>query len=163
MLILDLLVVGTLFCWFVCSILAQRRPTRMFTFDPGGLLPNYRFFAPRPISFDLYLVTRTSDRDSKGTWEFYDVSQKSLGCLVWNPHHRLRKGITDLVGSLRRAANSAHIHLTHPYLVLLNLTVNRYGNRPDVNGVQFALVRSYGYERSSLEMFFISNIHASRP
>jgi hypothetical protein len=159
--IIDLLVIGALFSWLILSILAQRRPTRVFKYDRLGLLPNYRFFAPRPISYDLFLVTRAYGEDGvQEAWRFYDIAQKGLWCFIWNPRHRLRKGITDLISSLRQHRDVGSLHLTHAYLVLLNLTTARYRMRGHVAKVQFALVRSNGYEGGDPEMFFLFHIHA---
>jgi hypothetical protein len=147
--------------WLFMAILAQRRPSRILRYDVLGLLPNCRFFAPRPIAFDFEIYSRSFDRlGAPSVWKPLVTSVKGSWCCLWNPGHRLRKTCADLTKLLRQHRKNADVlHLSHPYLQMLSATTELYRDALDATSVQFAITRSRGYEDDTLEIIFLSYTH----
>ncbi|UTW62799.1 hypothetical protein KFE98_01180 [bacterium SCSIO 12741] len=88
-------VITMLAMFSIASILYQIKPIQkvLLKYDPLGLLPNYSFFAPKPISNDFRIVYRVKDRKE---WEEVPMYQKFyLFRFLWNPFKYYNKGFID--------------------------------------------------------------------
>jgi hypothetical protein len=92
--------------WFVATILSQhpqRTFDRLWHHDPTGtLLPDWRFFAPRPGQHDTVLLRRELDADGVETpWKLViDAVPRAWHHGVWFPRRRLDKGVNDLCNQI---------------------------------------------------------------
>lgn len=156
--------------WFGCTILAQFSSNRLSAWllarDEFGLLPNWLFFAPNPISYDLAILARhANSQDATGDATWFLVYESPYGLQpfrrsVWHPEARLDKAIHDLAEDLLRNKESqGHIELTPAYLCFLNYTDQAISTESK-HYFQFALLRYT--ETDSVDMHglvFVSKIH----
>jgi hypothetical protein len=159
----DLLIASLLAAWMAFSILAQRITSSVFRFDVTGLVPNCRFFAPKPVSLDVTIHIRQGNSSGDfSAWRPVLEARKEWWCFVWNPEHRLKKALFDLTEMLQlHGDNTETRHLTFPYLALLNLTLNHASARNGFSRVQFIISGYAGYEDSVHNIIFLSNLHES--
>jgi hypothetical protein len=157
----DICAATFLLTWLVCSCVAQWDVPWLFRLDFLGLFPNCKYFAPKPISLDLAVYVRSiDDKENFSPWRSLVPAQKGVLCAIWNPQHRLRKAIHDLLGMLQQHdAKEETRHLSLPYLLLLNATTAKLcaGNR--VAGVQFVISGYAGYENAVQDIIFLSHLH----
>lgn len=153
-------VVTILTIWLCLSVAAQRRNFRYRQFDALDLLPNGRFFAPRPISFDYFIYVRFKRGDGATLdWQPLHNLAKPWWCFIWNPQHRLRKASSDIVKLFRRTKRAGgEVQLSHPYLLILNAATSS-GSSNDVTDVQFLLTRAASFESPQREAIFLSEFH----
>jgi hypothetical protein len=93
-------------------------------FDTLGLVPEWRFFAPKPGRGDHVLLYRDSaDGRGWGPWtELSLVAPRRWHHFVWNPERRAKKALLDFVAALMatiRATGTEGVEITTPYLALL--------------------------------------------
>jgi hypothetical protein len=160
--IYDGLVLSFFGLWFLCSCIAQRRVLpRVLRRDQAGLIPNCRFFAPRPVSFDLSVYLRTQDeRGCHSSWQPLVEGDKTSLCFVWNPSHRLRKTVYDLTDMLQQQDRRETWHLSYPYLLLLNACTTAARSLPEHGRrVQFVITARAGYEDIIQNIIFLSHFH----
>jgi hypothetical protein len=151
--------------WLVASCFAQRRPafvlrTRFYNF--AGLLPNYRFFAPKPLSADFAILWRCPDEfDSQ--WLTFTPINKRFWCVLWNPEQRIHKAISDATTLLLRAkrAYPQRVQFSYPYLLILNV-VSAVAAKHGKGSVQFAISRSSGPRSCCAVLIFQSGKHQVR-
>ncbi|TDD04278.1 hypothetical protein E1292_19230 [Nonomuraea deserti] len=152
------MVAGALAAWFVVTLLSQhpRRKTEWLRdLLPGGLIPDWRFFAPEPVQHDLVLVHRTVAANGDQTrWRVTTpVSDRSLLHLVWFPQRRMEKALHEIAGELLgQAATGTRTWTSHHTFGLCRDHVIRAARREPaghhsiVIGVQFGLLRRPGEE-----------------
>lgn len=149
--------------WFICSCFAQQQILpRYFAHDLLGLLPNCRFFAPKPVSFDLAVYLRTRDEaGALSPWLPLIAQGKTCICVIWNPGHRLRKTVYDLTDMLQMQRETRDTwHLSYPYLLLLNACTTAARALPEPpTRVQFVITAYAGYESSIQNIIFLSHLH----
>jgi hypothetical protein len=159
--------------WLIVSIAAQlpwKPLTRLRNYDPCGIIPNWSFFAPRPVTFDYHLLYRDQLWDLKLTdWtEIPLVLPRSWWCFVWNPQRRKKKALFDscsmlvrLLGIFKKQGitNPAAMHRSVPYLMLLNYVSQL--PHPNARGTQFVVMRTFGTEsKPDQALVFMSQFHA---
>ena len=148
--------------WAILSCVVQRTGVpHIVVFDDLGLLPNNRFFAPRPVSMDLALLVRFRDGASDATpWRSMVRGRKHpLLCFVWNPQHRVRKALYDSTELLQDGRLSADIvHVSYPYLLLLNVATAQ-ARHEGHEYVQFAITAYPGFESGIHNLVFLSSFH----
>jgi hypothetical protein len=79
-------------------------------YDILGFIPNYKFFAPNPVQYDLVLLVRFARLDSRsdeelGFSEWVDleaVCVRKSYFFFYNPYRRIYKSISDLFSALIR-------------------------------------------------------------
>jgi hypothetical protein len=147
--------------WFLFSILAQSDKPIVLKYDHLGLLPTCRFFAPRPVSKDFSVYAKaTGSMNYSTAWKPLFYSKKNWWCFIWNPQHRLRKTIGDLLRQLETTKEMDEFkHLSLPYLTLLNSATSIFAKDKHAESVQFMLTSFAGYEDSTNELVFLSNVH----
>jgi hypothetical protein len=132
--------------------------------DYFAMIPAWTFFAPNPGTTDVHLLYR--DKLSDGAvmgWREVPYHTSALR-VVWNPHKRLQKGLSDLGNELQRYAAD---HLEQPELILtssgfialLNF-VTRQPHALSTAFTQFAIARSYGFDsQERADVMFLSAFH----
>jgi hypothetical protein len=93
-------------------------------FDTLGLVPEWRFFAPKPGRGDHALLYRDSlDAREWGPWtELSLVVPRRWHHFLWNPERREKKALLDFVAALMaiiRETGTEGVEITSPYLALL--------------------------------------------
>src|SRR5205809_5017290 len=119
-------VIVILAAWLAATVALQLPRTRRWLQerDVCALLPEYRFFAPRPAEGDLHLLFRDTYADGTvGRWtEICRLKPLRLSHALWNPDKRERKALFDCVVLLLRLRppQPRALAVTTPYLLLLN-------------------------------------------
>jgi hypothetical protein len=164
----SLLLIG----WFAASVSAQVFQgvhDRLWFVSRFGLIPSWRFFAPRPAMDDTHLLYRDRFRTQViGPPHCVStIEDRRWHHLFWNPQKFHNKVFTDLCQSMRRhlrqinqdSVDSRVIVLSTPYLVLLNL-VMRMPRPPDVEARQFILVTEKSFaEDPDRKIVFVGEFH----
>jgi hypothetical protein len=161
----DLAVGVVLTAWLAASILGQisgKVSTAVRRKDPAGLVPNWSFFAPRPVTFDYHLLYRDELWDLTLTdWtEIRLVEPRRWWTFIWNPDRRAKKALFDSCSMLLRlqaaqreagvlTANS--LQYSVPHLMLLNYVSQRA--HPNARGTQFILIRTFGPDATPAPQF----------
>jgi hypothetical protein len=148
--------------WLLASWVAQPRPSpvlRTRLYDIFSLLPNYRFFAPKPIAADYMLLWR-SPLSTDTSWMTFIALEKRWWCFAWNPNHRVRKAICDSTTLLlrERRIRPDWIHLSYSYLLMLN-AVSALAEAQSFTSVQFAIRRSTRSDGGRETLIFVSHVH----
>lgn len=167
------IVVGLILgAWFAASVIHQVAPRwwRSFnTFDRLRLLPQWRFFAPRPGRHDHHLVIRDIVESVPTPWRQIDIgsSPPAIRWLV-NPCRFRQKALSDYISTLlaaRRAletpdGGASAAMLSLPYLAILSWVVAQPAAiRPCSR--QFAVVATTGHgQRRELRIIYISETHS---
>lgn len=170
----DYAILAVLAVWLIASIMAQSRESRLLKTrwrDFLGLLPNYRFFAPEPISFDHKIVYRVLVNDLEaGPWSPLSIPPRHRHSWVWNPHQRLATGVNDVVNLLFRYAQDpfwlSRLHVSLPYILILNhlSALVRVECRETIAAsekvaIEFAITRAPGFENNQELVVFKSYAH----
>jgi hypothetical protein len=166
--------------WFVVSAIGQiPRFKAIRTYDPLSLIPNFSFFAPKPLENDYHFVFRCKYRDGEiSNWvELPYCEKRRPWSPIWNPDRRQQKALIDSCSMLMRyisflreslARNKQKnqkrnpvlaVQTSVPYLNLLN-HVSLVQDSPEAVGVQFALLSDPGpilNQRS--RVIFMSSLH----
>ena len=160
----DIVIVAVLAGWFIASVLAQ--PRNSFLLKPRwsafrGVLPNYSFFAPKPVAFDYQIFYRVVRANGvAGEWIPIDLPAKLFYCFLWNPQQRLKKAVHDLVKVLFRYRQGdliKKIHTSHAYVLLLNHVKSI--TRPEDASVQFVVTQTKGFEDKEEHVLLVSHLH----
>ncbi|MFB9688298.1 hypothetical protein [Amycolatopsis plumensis] len=162
---------GLLGSWFVATALSQD-PFRKFPgarrYDPSGaVVPDWRFFAPRPGMHDYHLLFRDELPDDSVTeWrEILPVEQRVPRHFVWYANRRAEKVLGDsvvgIIGFSKEADRKKEdIQLSISYLTLLNYLTYQEKHHPDAKRTQFLIAASAGYDETEEPMMmFLSNLH----
>lgn len=153
--------------WFLAICVHQLPITaarQLTTWDPIGLLPVWRFFAPMPGNFDFHLLYRDQLADGTITpWtEYRPLLSRSPWSFIWNPDKRQRKALLDLAQELvrfQREQSREQLLLSVPYLVLLNF-VSELPRPEPRQGTQFAIMVSRGAAHDEEpQLLFLSSLH----
>lgn len=137
------------------SVVAHVSPRRLGEWlwnTPLLFIPRWTFFAPYPGVRDYQILARCRiDDGSISEWrELLFAEPRTIVGSLWNPPKRVKK---KLYFALRILVQSAPRHgpqgivSTPPYLTVLSYVVSLL-RRPDVQAVQFMVVRSYGFVTS---------------
>src|SRR3954451_23374556 len=149
----------TLVSWFVIAVLAawvgataalQLPRSRVWLRGQPicVLIPEYRFFAPKPVEGDYHLLYRDLYADGTTTaWtEACVLEPRTLLHALFNPAKRERKALFDAVVQLQdlHPKEPRAIAMTVPYLAVLNYV----SHLPRTQGpvyTQFSVMQSYGW------------------
>jgi hypothetical protein len=90
--------------WLLCCILNQiSRERNVFRlWDPLGLIPCWRLFAPRPLRLDYRILYRTLDiHDRFSAWQVTGLPpERPSWAGIWHPQARTRKIVIETVQQL---------------------------------------------------------------
>ncbi|WP_174856197.1 hypothetical protein [Streptomyces otsuchiensis] len=154
-----LLVAGTL-CSQHPSVAFARVSRKDFC---GGLLPNWRFFAPNPAQHDYHFLYRTLNESGETSdWQPLEVIVgRKPHQVLWFPGRRPEKAVFDIGSDLLPSLDKGFEVLVHlpSYRMLVayfRAEIRASGNQ-DVKGFQFTLARAAGYDESEEpEIIFVS-------
>ncbi|MDB5127092.1 hypothetical protein [Mucilaginibacter sp.] len=143
-------VITTLAIFFIASVFYQVKSLqgKFAKFDILHLLPNYSFFAPRPMVNDYRLVYKII-----GSEEWLEVplyKYFSLQRIFWNPFKYYNKGMIDcfnfLIAEFNNLAedNKDFILISENYLNILMLIVDHIKDKEAT--IRFAIVAAEGVE-----------------
>lgn len=158
--------------WFIVSVLAQLFDgvgARVPLASRLGLIPSWKFFAPRPRMNDMHLLyrDRLTNQETGGLCCVGTIEDRRWYHLVWNPKKFDNKMFNDIAASLR--SNLRHIKseeldtriimLSTPYIVMLH-QVMRIPHRPDAEARQFIIATARSFEEDpDRKIVFISEFH----
>jgi len=131
--------------------------------DILNFLPAWYFFAPRPVTYNLYLLYRDEYSNNElSAWKQVEFSTiRKWWHFAWNPKKRLNKSFfdifKDLMDHIKINSKEEFIVTSLPYLVLLNFITNKE-HASFAQRTQFAVIRKEaGMEEH--EMLFVSFFH----
>jgi len=147
------LVSGVLATFFVASALFQIKKIQSIIakYNFLGLLPNYSFFAPKPLVNDFRLVYKLVSSEEQEWIEVPMYRRFSLVRVFWHPFKYYNKGMIDtcqfLMQEFRALETKKYIQLSLHYLtVLLAISKHVKSSGIDCSEVRFAIVTSEGRE-----------------
>ncbi|WP_070011781.1 hypothetical protein [Streptomyces abyssalis] len=160
----------TLAGWLVVTLVNQH-PHRVFdrlrSYDKVGLLiPNWRFFAPKPARHDFHLLYRTlSTADQQSPWKAAStIAARKWSQVVWFPGRRQEKAVFDICSELASAVGNPNIKITETpaYRLLRRFVLRRIEEAdedwPEVRGYQFLITQYSGHDHSEEPTYvFISS------
>lgn len=155
-----LLACAGLSAWFTATA-ASQHPHRAFDrlrhWDPTGLLvPDWRFFGPRPATHDLHVVHRVLASDGEQTrWrETTRITPRVWRHAVWFPDRRRDKAMFDICKELitLMATPSRDVTTTAPFQLLSEFVASEVrreaANGPPPRGFQFLIVSHTGHDQA---------------
>lgn len=155
-------VIFLLTVFIIATIFAQFKDSKVRKYDILGLLPSFRFFAPRPVTRDLKIYAQAIDINGNETkWKELFGGEKQWYCFLWNPQHRLRKAVIDIYSDIDEFREAKDIwHLSFPYLILLYSSTFLFNSDSNNTHVQFMITCYAGNEEQVHDIIFKSNVHA---
>lgn len=162
--IYDYLIITFLLIFLIASFFAQFKDAKIRNYDYLGLLPSFRFFAPRPVTRDIRVFATGFDTNGNSSnWQELFAGERSWHSFFWNPQHRLRKTVIDLYADIDEYREAENIwHLSFPYLVILNAATFLFASDPKFQNVQFMITCYAGSEEETHDVIFKSNVHSIR-
>jgi len=150
--------------WGIASIMMQLSTSKILRFNFYGYLPYCRFFAPEPVSYDTRFYVRGTFSNGQVTpWLEPVAERRTSAYFLWNPTSRLEKGLLTIYKELKIYLEyKDSIHLSFPYVKLLNIAVGWYKNNQSISHVQFMITKHVGFEDNTRECVFLSSVHKIR-
>lgn len=160
MIYVEILYLVVFTCWLVITLVWQfpafrTRNTLVSRINRYlKLWPIWTFFAPNPGMFDIHVLYRDVDEDSKlSKWsEVNIIVERKPHHIIWNPHKRYTKLIVDAVSYINGETDPGSIPFSKGYLVLLNLVISERKLLEKPIARQFSVVKS-GYLNGEKEIF----------
>jgi hypothetical protein len=151
--------------WLLISLLAQGRSSdvrilnkKLRKWDVFNVIPNYKFFCPKPAQLDYHLFFHFKRQDgSWDNWTELDIRKRHpFWCFIWNPHKRGRKVLVKFVKSVREKHKREKGHL---YYMMLN-SLRNYVTDPEGTVAQFKVISRQDLLPSSEDVVvYISEVH----
>ncbi|MEU6705607.1 hypothetical protein [Streptomyces wuyuanensis] len=152
--------------WLTATLYSQH-PNRVFDgvrrFDPSGLLlPDWRFFAPRPAAHDFHVLYRTLTADgAQSAWRpAFRIAKRRWRHTLWNPTMRVYKTLFDICSGIAAVPpDRAELPRTPEYRLLRDFVgrhLEQDANSSDVAGFQFVVVQYSGYAPGEPQYLFVS-------
>jgi hypothetical protein len=132
--------------------------------DTCLLLPEYRFFAPRPAQGDFHILFQDTYADGTASeWtEIIPPTKRRLTHAIWNPYKRERKVLFDAANLIIILGNTKPqpvMELSTPYILILNY-ISSIPRTPRAEFTQFKLLMSYGWWTTRRSrVIFLSRLH----
>jgi hypothetical protein len=107
MIVAELLVFLFYVLWGCLSLASQMKDEfkeKIKKIDRLRLIPNYKFFCPKPVRYDYHLYYKIGGPDSEEeTWREIGMGDKNnFTCFIWNPQKRYRKIFYKCIKIMRR-------------------------------------------------------------
>ncbi len=146
------LIIAILGIFTILSIAFQVRAKLPFKgiwrFDNSGLMPNYTFFAPRPLTQDFRVIYRSSGEGGKKDWQELDIYKKApFLSFCFNGFKYYNKGLIDsciaLLTEFRELNDDSKnfIQVSSNYIGIFNvIKSNLEGGSTVHKEVEFAVV-----------------------
>ena len=159
------LVIGFFGIWALLCLLVYIPSLKIFIRqrDWFRLIPEWRFFAPRPAQGDFHLLYQDTFHDGSCTnWtEVRPMIERSRWNIFWNPGKRERKALFDAVNQLnvRISLSDKALEGSTAYLTLLN-HISSLPRSLSPAFTRFLLMQSYGASpEKEPDVTFISGVH----
>ena len=128
-------------------------------------VPNWRFFGPRPGSYDTHLLYRDLHDGEPGPWDEIPVTgDRPWYALVWNARNRSPKALFDACQNVTMVArafanNLPIINRTPGYRFLAEYVCGRVPHQERATGTQFLLMESHlqGLDDREMKAVFASS------
>jgi hypothetical protein len=160
---LSILVLLFYIFWLLISMLAQGESDlnrKIRKRDIFHLIPNYKFFCPRPTKNDYHLFYRTQKADaSMNDWaELTPGKRDRRYCFLWHPEKRDRKIFYKIVKLIRvDYAAGKREQYGHLYQSLLNYIKTR-GENNVPSAVQFRITSRQDLVADAKEIILYTSI-----
>lgn len=157
--------------WLAATVLSSdpwRKFERVRRLDKTGMIiPEWRFFAPRPGMHDTHLLVRDELPNGDLTpWrEVIGIEDRKWHHFIWFPGRRTEKVIGDVASEFRMMEPQLRerhevVQTSLAYLTLLNYVIHKVRHHPETKGVQFMLATSAGHDISEEPRSLLtSNLH----
>lgn len=149
---------GMLAIFTVASILNQIKQfkQKLVRFDPLSVLPNYSFFAPKPIANDYRLAYKIVAGNDSDWLELPMYKKFSWLRVLWNPFKYYNKGMIDtshfLLMEFNELENKKFIQVSLHYLsILMVISDHLKSKRAKDLTVRFAIIASGGVDSVKIE------------
>lgn len=154
----DIALVVIFVIWAIASLLRQIFP-KLEEYDALDLLPNCRFFAPRPISKDLRIFIQASNELGEFTTNWLPLVEykRYWWNLLWNPELKVIKTIFDL--SVCFINNKPTSIYSLYYLIVLNYSNSLLQNTLEHKSVRFMVISYPGFQDQTFSLVYESNAH----
>jgi hypothetical protein len=95
--------------------------------DVWGLIPNYKFFCPKPLQIDYHLYYRQAlAPDELNDWQEISIHRRNLATgFLWNPGKRDRKIFTSTVKSILKNRHKPYKPKGRVYHFFLQYVLNQ--------------------------------------
>ncbi|MFT4850716.1 MAG: hypothetical protein ACI83B_003276 [Sediminicola sp.] len=156
-----------LLIWWVLSFISQlnEKVRKIFNRYIFRLIPNYRFFAPLPISRDYHLEYRVLKKSSlrPAKWDrvqFY--SERSTLSAIWYPDKRKRKAFNTYAKRIIRllrsySIKSAKRSISYRHLLIYLQNISKGKNN---FGLQFRIISERSFDKKpDRRLVLISDWH----
>jgi hypothetical protein len=151
----------------LATILFQIKPLKsiLSKWDKLNILPNYSFFAPKPLMNDYRLVYKVLKEDEAAEWlEVPMYNNFSPVRLLWHPFKYYNKGMIDtfqfLLQEFEAVENKKYIRLSLPYLSIL-MVIAKYLKQQNLENVcvRFAFLQSEGVGEIKIKNVVFASYH----
>ena len=154
-------VIGILAVFLIASILYQIKSlqTKFNRLDVLHVLPNYSFFAPRPLENDYRLVYKFVPEEAHDWVEVPMYKDITPGRFFYNSFKYYNKGMIDsfnfLISEFNNLENKKLILVSQNYLNVLKLIADHV--RKDNIIIRFAILTSAGVDGAKVgDILFLS-------
>ncbi|WKD87032.1 hypothetical protein KCTC32516_02412 [Polaribacter huanghezhanensis] len=149
---IDYITITILSAFTVLSIVFQLRNKfnlkKIWKLDKYGIIPNYSFFAPLPLTNDFRIIYRLTINDmSKNDFEELDIYQyKNWYQCLFNPFKYYNKGLIDLCVALLKEYKNLEqdskkfIQVSSNYIGILNIISDSIKSQNIDDEVEFSIV-----------------------
>lgn len=138
----------------IASIVFQFKKQQqvLVKFDKLHVLPNYSFFAPKPLSNDFRLVYKVVGTTDVEWREVEMYKHFSMVRCFWNPFKYYNKGFIDtsnfLMAEFRAIEHKVFIKISENYINILQVISENLG---ESNTIRFAIVTSTGMKELEIK------------
>lgn len=138
------------------ATLASQHPLRIFDrlrkFDHTGLmLPDWRLFAPTPVTHDFHLLVREVQEGPEADWQVAtEITERRASQMLWFPTRRADKMFLDLCQELSILADTRRDVTDAPCHRILREFARRFilDVNPSCGAFQFTVMRTAGHDES---------------
>ncbi|MDA3615677.1 hypothetical protein [Polluticaenibacter yanchengensis] len=162
----EIITISFLMVLFIFTVISQFQNSwvdKIRQRDLFNFLPAWYFFAPRPVTYHLYLFYRDEYEDGSFTaWKRVLFSEKRKWWhFIWNPKKRLNKAFfdifKDLMDHIKISSEPEFLVGSIPYLLLLTF-INKMEHAPFALRTQFAVFKQEA-DAKDAELLFLSFVH----
>ena len=147
----------------------ERLPFKSFwRFDRFGLLPNYSFFAPKPLMQDFRVVFRLTNESKNDEWQELPMYENlSISKTLYNPFKYYNKGMIDICMSLLKEMKNLKeeqkdfIQVSANYLGIFNVIKKNIDRKEAISKrIEFAIISTEDFkQKRKIKILFRSFQH----
>ena len=156
------IVLGFYALYTILTIVVQRTgPAKDWIkkLDILNLIPNYKFFCPKPVRYDYHLYYRLVDNETVSRWQKIRIGhKKSHISFLWNPAKKENKVFNRMVQLIRENYKGKQkTRFGHMYLTLLDVVRSEIPQRSGKN-VQFRITYNQALRDKPAEKIYYTSI-----